>query len=104
MEYRSFLLRINFKDAEDYLKRHQQVYPELEEQFRLAGIQSYHIYYHEGILFAHMCVENFDKAMTQIGSHPANLKWQAFMSDMLIPWGNRENIKMIPNMYTFLKS
>lgn len=103
MEHRSFVLKIDPKDAADYLKRHEKVYAELEEQFGKVGIHSYHIFYHEGTLFAYMLVEDYEKAMSQLAHHPANLRWQEFMSDMLIPWESGETSKDIPKMYSYEK-
>ena len=102
MEHISFALQIDPKDAEAYKKRHEQVDPELEEQFRNVGIYSYHIFFHEGTLFAYMAVENFEQAMAALQEHPANIRWQAKMSDMLQTWENGSNIKILTPMYYFV--
>jgi L-rhamnose mutarotase len=103
MEHVSFVLRIDPDRVEEYKMRHEQVDPDLEAQFAEVGIHRYHIFFHEGTLFAYMEVENFDQAMKQLSDHPANLKWQAFMSDMLLVWENGEIVKPIPEMYRFEK-
>lgn len=103
MEHVSFVLRIDPERVEDYKKRHERVDPELEAQFNAVGIHRYHIFFHEGTLFAYMEVEDFDKAMKQLAGHPANVKWQAFMSDMLLAWENGQTMKVIPEMYQFVK-
>ncbi|WP_435923899.1 L-rhamnose mutarotase [Paenibacillus sp. DYY-L-2] len=103
MEHVSFVLQIDPKDREAYLKRHEQVYPELERKFAEVGIHRYHIFYHEGTLFAFMEVEDYDSAMEQLASDPANLKWQEFMSDMLKPWENGSTSKRITEAYRFVK-
>jgi L-rhamnose mutarotase len=102
MEHISFVLKIDPANEAEYKKRHDRVDPELEEQFRQVGIKRYHIYFHEGTLFAYMEVENFDEAMAKLEDHPANVKWQQFMSDMLLAWENGENVKRIPEMYRFV--
>jgi L-rhamnose mutarotase len=101
MEHVSFVLKIDPHGAEAYKKRHEQVNPELEEQFRSVGIHSYHIFLHEGTLFAYMAVDNFDRAMAALQDHPANVRWQAYMSDMLQAWETGSNVKVIPAMYHF---
>lgn len=103
MEHRSFVLRIDPKDYDEYMRRHEHVYPELEEQFGEVGIHSYHIYYHEGLLFAYMLVENYEEAMRKLAKHPANLRWQEYMSDMLLPWETGETSKDIVKMYSYMK-
>ncbi|MFS0726356.1 L-rhamnose mutarotase [Paenibacillus sp. 1P07SE] len=101
MEHVSFVLKIDPDRAEEYKIRHEQVDPELESQFAKVGIRRYHIFFHEGILFAYMEVEDFEEAMKQLSDHPANIKWQQFMSDMLLAWENGEAVKTIPEMYRF---
>ncbi|OXM86200.1 L-rhamnose mutarotase [Paenibacillus rigui] len=103
MEHISFVLQIDPKDYEAYKERHERVYPELEAKFAEVGIHSYHIYYHEGTLFAYMLVEHFDDAMRQLEQDPANLRWQEYMKDMLLPWDNGSTVKRIPGMYSFVK-
>lgn len=106
MEHVSFVLKIDPKDREEYRSRHEHVDPELEKKFAEVGIRRYHIYYLEdhGTLFAYMEVDNFEQAMHELASDPANLRWQAFMSDMLLAWENGETSKSIPEMYRFVKS
>ncbi|MCR8629841.1 L-rhamnose mutarotase [Paenibacillus radicis (ex Xue et al. 2023)] len=100
----SFVLKIDPNDAEAYQKRHEKVDPELEEQFRAVGIHSYHIFLHEGTLFVYMAVDNFEEAMKSLQDHPANVRWQAYMSDMLEVWESGSTVKAIPAMYHFVKN
>ncbi len=103
MEHKAFVLKIDPSQVEEYKKRHARVDPELEQQFAAAGIHRYHIFFHDdGTLFAYMEADNFDKAMAQVADHPANQKWQAFMSDMLKLWENGGTSKVIPEMYRYV--
>jgi L-rhamnose mutarotase len=102
MEHVSFVLKIDPSEVEAYKRRHEHVYPELEAQFKRLGIKRYHIFFHEGLLFAYMAVEDFNYAMNELANDPANLKWQAYMADMLIAWENGEMTKQIPEMYRFV--
>lgn len=104
MEYVSFVLQIDPAHEAEYFSRHKDVYPELEEAFGDVGINRYHIYYHQGILFAYMEVENFNSAMDRLADHPANLRWQSYMKDLLLPWENGENVKIIREAYRYVKS
>ncbi|WP_339315863.1 L-rhamnose mutarotase [Paenibacillus sp. FSL R10-2734] len=103
MEHVSFLLQIDPKQEKEYFQRHEMVYPELEAAFSQVGIERYHIYYHEGTLFAYMAVVNYEEAMKALETHPANIKWQAYMSDLLVPWENGQNAKVIREAYRFVK-
>ncbi len=101
MEHVSFVLKIEPDRVEEYKARHEKVDPELEAEFKNVGIQRYHIFFHEGTLFAYMEVENFEEAMKKLDAHPANTKWQKFMADMLLDWENGEKVMSIPEMYRF---
>ncbi|WP_135548255.1 L-rhamnose mutarotase [Paenibacillus cymbidii] len=101
MEHVSFVLRIDPANEAEYRRRHERVDPELEEQFAAARIHSYRIFYHEGTLFAYMAVDDFAKAMAHLAAHPANAKWQAFMSDLLLAWETGDTVKTIPEVYAF---
>jgi L-rhamnose mutarotase len=103
MEYVSFMLKIDPADKEEYVRRHQAVYPELEQAFGEAGIRRYQIFYNEGTLFAHMEVNDFKKAMKQVAESPANVKWQQFMSDMLLSWEDGSKRKDIEEVYRYTK-
>jgi L-rhamnose mutarotase len=102
MQHVSFVLKIDPKDMDAYKKRHEKVDPELERKFSDVGIHRYHIFFHEGTLFAYMEVENFDAAMRQLADDPSNLKWQHYMSDMLQAWEDGSMVRTIPEMYRFV--
>ena len=101
MERISFVLNIDPNRVEEYVERHSRVDPELEQLFKIVGIQHYRIFHHQGLLFALMEVENYDSAMSRLHDHPANVKWQAYMADMLIPWEDGETTKPIREVYRF---
>lgn len=102
MEHVSFVLKIDPAYETEYFKRHKTVYPELEKAFDEVGIRRYHIYYHEGLLFAYMEVEDYDSAMEKLDHHPANIKWQSYMSDMLLPWEDGKSAKTIREAYRYV--
>lgn len=102
MEQVSFVLHIDPSHVEEYKKRHQQVYPELEAEFARVGIHRYHIFFHEGVLFAYMEVDDYKSAMEQLSSHPANTKWQQYMSDLLLDWDEGVKQKDLEEVYRFV--
>ncbi|MEI7026044.1 L-rhamnose mutarotase [Paenibacillus sp. y28] len=104
MEQVSFVLRIRPERYGEYVKRHKAVYPELEEGFTAAGIHHYRIYYHEGTWFATMTVTDYSGAMQDLETHPANVRWQPFMSDLLLPWEDETKVKLISEVYRFPRS
>ncbi|WP_308636042.1 L-rhamnose mutarotase [Paenibacillus silvisoli] len=101
MQRVSFVLQIDESNREEYIKRHEQVDPELLQAFREVGIHTYSIFLDGGRLFAYMEVEDFDYAMAELGSHPANIRWQQFMSDLLIKHHEDTTVKVIPEVFHF---
>ncbi len=101
MEIASFVLKIREEDREEYIKRHEAVYPELLQAFVEAGVKKYSIFLHGGTLFAYMEAENFEEAMAYIGRQPSNTRWQEFMSDLLVMHENGSAIKVIPEVFHF---
>lgn len=101
MEHVSFVLHIDPGKYEEYKRRHENVDAELERKFKEVGIKRYHIFFHEGTLFAYMEVEDFALAMGELDKSEANAKWQRFMADMLLDWEDGGKVKMIPEVYRF---
>jgi L-rhamnose mutarotase len=101
MQRVSFMLKIREEDQQEYIKRHQSVYPELLQAFKEVGIKTYSIFMEGGNLFAYMEVEDFAEAMKALHHHEANLRWQEFMSDLLIPHHEGETIKVISEVFHF---
>lgn len=101
MERVSFVLHIDPKDQKEYIERHQAVYPELLQAFREVGIHTYSIFLHEGTLFAYMEVDHYQSAMDQLAVHPANQRWQTFMSDMLIANPQGTTSEVIPEVFHY---
>jgi len=71
----------------EYVERHKRVYPDLLEAFRRVGIRSYSIFMQENRLYAYMEVDDFDAAMKALATDPANVRWQEYMKDILVPIG-----------------
>lgn len=101
MERVSFVLNIRPEDRDEYIKRHEAVYPELLQAFGEVGISTYSIFLHEGTLFAYMEVEDYRKAMDTLAEHPANKRWQAYMSDLLIVNEHGSTSRDIPEVFHY---
>ena len=96
-----FKLTIQPGAEEEYLLRHQTVYPELLQAFREVGIKTYSIFMDGLTLFAYMEVDDFETAMETLNKHPANIKWQKFMSDILIKDASGLTMQVLPEVFFF---
>ncbi len=100
-------MRVSFKLAvrpgfeEEYRRRHQAVYPDLLQAFREVGVATYSIFMDGTTLFAYMEVDDFDGAMRTLDRHPANIRWQAFMSDILMADEHGRTMQVLPEVFHF---
>lgn len=67
-----------------YKKRHDEIWPELQDLLKQAGISDYSIFLDEetNILFATMLVADQD-AVDRLPEQPVMKKWWAYMKDIM---------------------
>lgn len=73
---------------EEYKKRHDEIWPELEQVLSESGIQKYVIYLDEdtGTLFAY---QELDNDFVDVSSNPIVQKWWRYMKDIM--YTNKDN-------------
>jgi L-rhamnose mutarotase len=74
-----------FKGQEDeYKKRHDAIWPELEFLLKESGVEDYSIFLDEqtNILFGVLKIENTMK-LDELPNHPVMKKWWAYMKDIM---------------------
>ncbi|MCU6709121.1 L-rhamnose mutarotase [Paenibacillus sp. J5C_2022] len=103
MERFSFVLQIDPANLETYLERHRNVDQDLLQAFRETGVRTYSIYYDNGRLYAYMEALNIKETLAMLEHHPANVKWQQFMSDLLLRQ-NGEVLRPINEVFHFESS
>jgi L-rhamnose mutarotase len=81
-----FAFRMNIRRGteEEYLRRHQQIWPEMLDALRRAGFQNYSIYRDGLTLVAYFEAEDPQETWARISAEPVNARWQEMMSDILI--------------------
>ena len=84
MQRIAFLMRIKPGTEAEYRRRHQQVWPELLADLKLAGCQNYSIYLRGTDLFAYMEVEDFPRYLAIMAGSQASQRWEEQMADILI--------------------
>ena len=69
---------------EEYRKRHNNIWPEMEAMLKEAGISNYSIWNTGDELFGYYECESIEKA-SEIQSHSKiNAKWDVFLKDVMI--------------------
>ena len=83
MEKIAFKMMLNPGQASEYKKRHDEIWPDLSELLRTAGISDYSIFLDEGtnILFA-VLRRTKDHGMDELPEHEIMQRWWAFMGDI----------------------
>lgn len=84
MKRNAFKMKLKPGFAEEYKRRHDEIWPELSQFLSEAGIRDYSIFLDEEthILFAvQMLPDDFDGSV--IPQHPVVKKWWAYMADIM---------------------
>ena len=83
MDRVSFLMRVRDGFQDEYIRRHREVWPEVLEEQRLAGIKKMAIYMKGSDLFLYMEVDDYAKAVRILSQSPAALRWEEYMAPIL---------------------
>ena len=85
MERIGFTMRILPGHEDEYVRRHDSVWPEMLAALKSAGCTNYSIYRRGGDLFGYMEVDDFDRFRASMESSPVNALWQADMAGLIDP-------------------
>ena len=77
------LWRVKRGCAEEYRRRHQSVWPALEELLRAAGVLSYTIYMQGELVFSHMEVVDYEAMVARVADDPLARRWEEQFADIL---------------------
>ena len=80
----AFLMRITDPVwYDEYLKRHEEIWPEMLQALRGAGIHNYSIYRHEQQLFAYLECDDVASMVQRLNDDPVNARWQEWMKPLI---------------------
>lgn len=84
-------MQLNKGQAEEYRRRHDQIWPELVSLLKDAGISDYSIFLHDEThsLFA-VLRRSKDHTMDRLPMEPVMQKWWAHMADIMASDENNE--------------
>lgn len=84
MQRKAFKFKLNAGQKEEYKKRHDELWPELESLLKSAGIQDYSIFFDESTnsLFGVLNIENSEN-LDDLPNHPIMKKWWDYMADIM---------------------
>ena len=84
MKRLAFKMHLNEGQKEEYKKRHDEIWPELKQLLKNAGVSEYSIFLDEetNILFA-VQKQSGEQTSQNIGNNPVIQKWWAYMADIM---------------------
>lgn len=84
MQRHAFKMRLNPGMEAEYTRRHEEIWPELVDLLRDAGISNYSIHLDQetNTLFGYL-ERRDDHSMNGLPNHPVMKRWWAYMGDIM---------------------
>lgn len=82
---KAFLMKLKPSSRDEYERRHNPVWPEMEEILRSHGVRNYSIFYEPGAdrLFAYAEVES-EELWQRIANTEVCRRWWAYMGELML--------------------
>lgn len=93
MQKYAFKMKLHDGQLGEYKRRHDEIWPELVDLLKGAGVSDYSIHLDEetGILFG-VLWRTEDHGMDDLPKHPVMQKWWAYMADIMETHPNNEPV------------
>ncbi len=85
MERVGFTMRLLPGEEAEYRRRHAEVWPEMLDALKAAGVRDYSIFLRGDDLFAYLEVEDFARFRERMAAAEVNDRWQAEMTELIDP-------------------
>ncbi|HZT16217.1 MAG TPA: L-rhamnose mutarotase [Gaiellaceae bacterium] len=79
----AFVLQVKPEKVEEYVEAHRNVWPELLDALRAAGIRNYTIFRHGSEMFGYFEADDLDAAARHMAAQEVNARWQDAMAELL---------------------
>ena len=83
MDRITFMMRVKDGHQEEYIRRHEEVWPEVMAEHRRAGVSKMGIYMTGRDLFLYMEVDDYAKAVLVLNKSPIVLLWEEYMAPIM---------------------
>lgn len=82
-ERSAFVLRVREDRIDDYIAAHRDVWPEMLEALRSAGISNYSIFRDGNQVFGYFEADDLGAAAAYLAQQPVSARWQDAMAEFL---------------------
>jgi L-rhamnose mutarotase len=79
----AFVLRVKPDRIDEYVEAHRQVWPEMLDALRGAGIRNYTIFRHGNEMFGYFEADDLQAAGAHMAAQEVNTRWQDAMAELL---------------------
>jgi L-rhamnose mutarotase len=79
----AWVLEVRPGYEEEYVRRHQEIWPEMVEALRSAGIRNYSIFRHGLTLFGYFETDDIEKAQEYMANSDTNQRWSEWMDPIM---------------------
>ena len=82
-ERSAFVLQVRPERMEDYVRAHREVWPEMLDALRGAGIRNYTIFRHGNQMFGYFEADDLEAAAEYLAGKEVSTRWQDAMAELL---------------------
>ncbi|OJV03016.1 MAG: hypothetical protein BGO06_27065 [Shinella sp. 65-6] len=79
----AWVLEVRPGYEEEYRKRHDEIWPEMIEALRAAGIRNYNIFRHGLTLFGYFETDNLEATKAKLAKDPVDRRWGEWMAPIM---------------------
>ena len=83
MKNYAWVLEVRPGYEEEYKKRHDEIWPEMVDMLKDAGLRNYNIFRYGLTLFGYFETEDLKKSINHIAKSEINKKWAEFMAPIM---------------------
>ena len=83
MAHYAWVLEVRPGYEEEYVKRHDEIWPEMVEALREAGISNYSIFRHGLTLFGYFETEDIGRTQSLLAESETNRRWSEWMAPIM---------------------
>ena len=79
----AWVLEVRPGYEEEYKKRHDEIWPEMVDALKAAGIRNYNIFRHGLTLFGYFETDDLEVTKAKLADDPVNAKWAEWMGPIM---------------------